>query len=83
MPREFGQAGIAAMRNELRLAIDALPPDQLFNLICFGDQADGLSKSPVAASQANKEFAHLFMRDYFTGQFVRTRTRELWSSGSR
>ncbi len=74
MPREIGLAGIDAMKKDLRRAINALPPDRLFNLICFGNRADGFAKRPVLASPDNKRLAHRFMVDYFTGKFTRTRT---------
>lgn len=74
MPRELGKAGIASMRHDLRLTIDALPKEQLFNVICFGDKADGFAISPVRASLEHKALAHRFMEDYFTGKFLRTRT---------
>ena len=34
MPKELGDVGIASLRRDLRLKIDALPEDQLFNIIC-------------------------------------------------
>lgn len=81
MPRELGNAGIDALRKDLRLAIDALPADQLFNLICFGDKADGFASSPVFATAEHKGLAHRFMVDYFTGKFTRTRTERFGRSG--
>lgn len=81
MPRELGEAGIASLRKDLRLKIDSLPGDQLFNLICFGDQADALASQPVRASQAHKAIAHRFMSGYFTGQFRRTRTGQFGRAG--
>ena len=74
MPRELCNAGIANLKQDLKRAIDAMPEDQLFNLICFGDKADGFSRGPIFATTQNKILAHRFMTDYFTGKFRRTRT---------
>ena len=81
MPRELGDRGIAALRRQLRMKIDSLPEDTLFNVICFGDQADGLSSRPIQALQKHKQLAHQFMAAYFTGQFRRTRTEAFGSVG--
>lgn len=81
MPKELGVAGIAGLRRELRLKIDSLPGDRLFNIICFGDQADGLALAPIRASQEHKALAHRFMAGYFTGQFLRTRTGQFGRMG--
>lgn len=81
MPRELGTAGIASLRRDLRLKIDSLPEDQLFNLICFGDQADGFSSRPIQATPEHKALAHRFMTAYFTGQFRRTRTGDFGRAG--
>ena len=81
MPKELGQAGIAGLRRDLRLKIDSLPEDSFFNLICFGDQADGLASQPIRATQEHKALAHRFMAGYFTGQFQRTRTGQFGRKG--
>lgn len=81
MPRELGTTGIASLRRDLRLKIDTLPEDQLFNLICFGDKADGFSSRPIQATKEHKALAHRFMTAYFTGQFRRTRTGDFGSAG--
>ncbi|MEM7384857.1 MAG: hypothetical protein AAF514_07915, partial [Verrucomicrobiota bacterium] len=52
-----------------------------FNVICFGNAADGFSAQPVSATPANKARAHQFMTDYFTGKFTRSRTGTFGKKG--
>ena len=82
MPRQIGAAGVAALKHQLQLAIDTLPEDKLFNVICFGDKADGLFAKPRPASAAAKQLAQQFMADYFTGKFKRSRTGDFGRTGT-
>ena len=70
-----GANGIQAIRDEINRTINAFRPSSRFNIICFGNYADGFRKKPVLASSSNKEAAIIFMRDYYTqNDFSRTRT---------
>ncbi|MEZ5325496.1 MAG: hypothetical protein R3F19_10575 [Verrucomicrobiales bacterium] len=82
MPRQIGAKGVAALKRQLQLAIDALPEEKLFNVICFGDKADGLFAKPRPASAAAKLLAQQFMADYFTGKFKRSRTGDFGRTGT-
>ncbi|MDA0811221.1 MAG: hypothetical protein O3C21_02350 [Verrucomicrobia bacterium] len=82
MPRQIGATGVQALKHQLQLAIDALPEEKLFNVICFGDKADGLFAKPRPASKATKELANQFMCDYFTGKFKRSRTCDFGRTGT-
>lgn len=74
MPRNCGERGIAAIRAEITRTINAFRPGSRFNLICFGNMADGFRERPVPATPANKKAAIEFTQAYFTGAFTRTRT---------
>lgn len=76
MPRNCGDAGIEAIRAEIARAINAFRPGSRFNLICFGNMADGFRRHPVAATGKNKAAAIAFTEAYFTGAFTRTRTAD-------
>ncbi len=74
MPRNCGSNGIAAIRAEIERTINAFRPGSRFNIICFGNMADGFRKRPVPATPSNKKAAIAFTKAYFTGAFQRTRT---------
>ena len=74
MPRNCGSRGIEAIRSEINRTINAFRPGSRFNIICFGNNADMFKKKPVAATSGNKADAIAFMRDYYLGDFTRTRT---------
>lgn len=76
MPRNCGSNGIAAIRAEIARTINAFRPGSRFNLICFGNMADGFRERPVPATPANKQAAIEFTQAYFTGAFTRTRTAD-------
>ncbi|MBN2490948.1 MAG: hypothetical protein JXQ29_08870, partial [Planctomycetes bacterium] len=44
-------------RKELGLAIASLPPDAVFNIICYGDGVKEWKAGPVEATAANKAAA--------------------------
>ena len=70
-----GASGIQAIRDEINRTINAFRPGSRFNIICFGNMADGFRKKPVAATSSNKEAAIHFMKEYYTqNDFQRTRT---------
>ncbi|HUF62362.1 MAG TPA: hypothetical protein VMN36_09835 [Verrucomicrobiales bacterium] len=81
MPAECGESGLRAIKNEVRRVVESFQPSTRFNLICFGNDADGFAARPVAASPENKTRAHAFMEDYFSGSFRRTRTEEFGRRG--
>lgn len=77
MDRECGANGIAAIRSEIERTINAFRPGSKFNIICFGNLADGFMKKPVSATSKNKKAAIAFMKDYYTrAGFTRTRTAD-------
>ena len=82
MPRQVGASGVAALKRQLLLAIDALEEEKLFNVICFGDKADGLFPNPRPASAGAKQATVRFMADYFTGKFRRSRTGQFGRAGN-
>lgn len=81
MPRNLGEEGLALLRREIERTIHSLSPRTLFNLICFGNQADGFRPACVVASGENKKAAVAFMADYFTTKFTRTRTEAVGKAG--
>lgn len=82
MPRQIGDKGVIALKRQLQLAIEALPDECLFNVICFGNKADGLFAKPRPASAATRQLASQFMGDYFTGKFKRSRTGDFGRTGN-
>ena len=75
-----GEAGISTLRSEISRTIDALPLGALFNIICFGMDADAAFPENVLATRDNKAAAHKFMEGYYgAGGFGRTRTEFLRS----
>lgn len=77
-----GPDGIEALRREIKRTISALAPATSFNIICFGHDADGFAKRPVAATGTAKADAIKWMADYFINtDFVRTRTSKWGDKG--
>lgn len=75
MDRECGESGIAAIRLEIERTINSFQPTIRFNIICFGNLADGFKPKPVPATSSNKKAAIAFTKDYYTRKgFTRTRT---------
>jgi hypothetical protein len=75
-----GEAGISILRSEISRTIDALPLGALFNIICFGRDADAAFPENVLATRDNKTAAQKFMEGYYgAGGFGRTRTEFLRS----
>ncbi|MGK0187737.1 MAG: hypothetical protein ACI9R3_003527 [Verrucomicrobiales bacterium] len=81
MPRQIGDKGVIALKHQLQLAIEDLPEECLFNVICFGNNADGLFAKPRPASETTRQLAKQFMVDYFTGKFKRSRTGDFGRAG--
>ena len=82
MNRNCGDKGIAALRKEINKTISALSASTRFNIICFGEDADGFAAQPVAATGENVKRAKAWMKGYFINkEFVRTRTSKYGSKG--
>lgn len=82
MPRMCGADGIKAIRKEVNKTISALSPATKFNIICFGNDADGYKKAPVSANAANVAGAKEWMEDYFINRsWSRTRTSKFGDAG--
>ncbi len=71
--------GIAAIRKELSLAINAMASNTQFNIICFGQDADVFRPISVNATAENKHAAIKFFDFYYKGP--RTRTEKFGKSG--
>ena len=83
MPKNCGAKGIEAIRREIEKTITALAPGTRFNIICFGNDADGFASQPVPASATNKNKVKKWMADYFVNKdFTRTRTSK-WGKRGR
>ncbi len=77
-----GAAGIEALRREIDKTISALSPQTRFNIICFGNDADGFVSQPVVANPENVSNAREWMKDYFINRdFTRTRTSKYGNAG--
>jgi len=73
-----GAPGIEKLRGEINRTIEALSPGSLFNIICFGVEADAAFPANVLATSDNKKAALKFMEGYYgAGDFGRTRTEKL------
>jgi hypothetical protein len=81
MPRQIGTGGVHALKKQLLLRINALAEDKLFNIICFGNKADGLFTKPTPATFEAKQAAAVWMIDYFSGKFTRSRTGQYGRKG--
>ncbi len=81
IPNVGGETGIAKLREEIKKTVNALSPVSMFNIICFGQQADACFPKNVRASAENKEAAIKFMDGYYGGDnFGRTRTERLMAT---
>ena len=77
-----GAKGIEALRKEIDKTISSLAPNTRFNIICFGQDADGFSGQPLAATGENVARAREFMKDYFINKdWKRTRTSKYGTKG--
>lgn len=82
MPKECGPNGIQAIRDEIKKTIATLPSSTQFNIICYGNSADGLFDKPVSADAGRKNQVEKFMAGYFgKGPFPRTRTETFGTKG--
>ncbi|MFN0125138.1 MAG: hypothetical protein ACKV19_00435 [Verrucomicrobiales bacterium] len=73
-----GESGISVLRSEISRTIDMLPVGALFNIICFGQDADAAFAENVLATRDTKAAAKEFMEGYYgAGGFGRTRTETL------
>jgi hypothetical protein len=82
MPGQCGPNGIQAIRDEIKKTVTTLPPSTMFNIICYGNMADGLFEKPVAADSSRKQQVEKFMAGYFgKGPFPRTRTETFGTKG--
>lgn len=84
MRANLKDAGLAALRRELKKVIADLPPSVSFNLICFSQSADVFKPQSVAATQDTKNEALRFLERYYGGagaDFGRTRTERYGREG--
>jgi hypothetical protein len=73
-----GEGGISTLQSEISRTIDSLPIGSLFNIICFGQDADAAFPANVLATSETKAAARKFMEGYYgAGGFGRTRTERL------
>ncbi|MGI8602362.1 MAG: hypothetical protein ACR2OZ_05120 [Verrucomicrobiales bacterium] len=78
LPSCGGEAGIAKLREEINRTINSLSPFAIFNIICFGRQADACFAANARATPENKARAIAFMEGYYgAGGFGATRTEKL------
>ncbi len=77
----FGEAGIAAIKKEIARTINALPPDTAFNIVTFGNLADGYARKLVAADADHKKNAVAFMDWYYQSNDFRTRSSQFNNRG--
>ncbi len=83
MPQECKPSGIKAIRKEIDKTVAAFPPSTVFNIICYGNMADGLFKEPTEASPNTKHKVKYFMEGYFgQGPYPRTRTETFGNKGT-
>lgn len=83
MPGQCGPNGIQAIREEIKRTITTLPPSTYFNIICYGNSADGLFDKPMQAEAGRKNQVEKFMEGYFgKGPFPRTRTETFGEKGT-
>ncbi len=80
IPSCGGPPGIAKLKAEIERTIQSLTPASMFNIICFGQQADALFEKSMRAMPENKKAAIEFMQGYYTGAW-RTRTEKFGAKG--
>lgn len=77
-----GRDGCDAIIREVNKTVSKLTPGTRFNLICFGNDADALSKKGEIVSPKSQAAAKKFMADYFQNKdWTRTRTSKFGKSG--
>ncbi len=77
-----GRDGCDAIIKEVNATVAKLPPGTRFNIICFGNDADGLSKKGLKVGAETQSAAKKFMADYFQNTaWARTRTSKFGKSG--
>ena len=77
-----GREGCDAIIREVNRTVARLAKGTRFNLICFGNDADALSKKGEVVGGKSQTKAKKFMEDYFQNQvWQRTRTSKFGKSG--
>jgi hypothetical protein len=77
-----GRDGCNAIIKEVNSTVAKLRAGTRFNLICFGNDADALSKKSLRVSGESQMAAKKFMADYFKNTaWTRTRTSKFGKSG--
>ena len=77
-----GRDGCDAIIKEVNRTVAKLTPGTRFNIICFGNDADALSKKGMKVGAESQQAAKKFMADYFQNTvWTRTRTSKFGKSG--
>ena len=77
-----GRDGCDAIIKEVNRTVSKLKPGTRFNIICFGNDADALSKKSLPVKSENQKLAKKFMADYFQNtNWTRTRTAKFGKKG--
>lgn len=77
-----GRDGCDAIIKEVNRTVALLSPGTRFNLICFGNDADALSKQSLKVGGDTQGMAKKFMADYFKNEaWTRTRTSKFGKKG--
>ena len=77
-----GRDGCDAIIREVNATVSKLKPGTRFNIICFGNDADALSKKGMKVGAESQQAAKKFMADYFQNtDWTRTRTSKFGRSG--
>ncbi|MFT4547301.1 MAG: hypothetical protein ACI8XO_000776, partial [Verrucomicrobiales bacterium] len=78
-----GRDGCDAIIKEVTRTVARLTPGTRFNIICFGNDADALSKKSLRVSGDTQKQAKKFMADYFQNtSWTRTRTSKFGKKGT-
>ena len=77
-----GRDGCDAIIREVGRTVGKLTPGTRFNIICFGNDADALTKTGLSVGGDSQAKAKKFMADYFKNTaWTRTRTSKFGKSG--
>ena len=77
-----GRDGCDAIIKEVNSTVAKMKPGTRFNIICFGNDADALSKKSLRVSGETQSRAKKFMEDYFKNtDWTRTRTSKFGKKG--
>ena len=77
-----GRDGCDAIIKEVNRTVAKLKPGTRFNIICFGNDGDALSKKSLLVKSETQQLAKKFMADYFQNTtWTRTRTSKFGKKG--